>query len=41
MRSVRASLDYYTEQFGPYPYRHLSIVEHPGRPARACTPRPA
>ncbi|OJT26045.1 hypothetical protein BO221_09440 [Archangium sp. Cb G35] len=31
MRSVRASLDYYTEQFGPYPYRHLSIVEHPGR----------
>ncbi|KFA94119.1 ABC transporter permease/M1 family aminopeptidase [Archangium violaceum] len=31
MRSVRASLGYYTEQFGPYPYRHLSIVEHPGR----------
>ncbi|WP_375766581.1 hypothetical protein NR798_33525 [Archangium gephyra] len=31
MRSVRASLDYYTEQFGPYPYRHLSVVEHPGR----------
>ncbi|AKJ02488.1 peptidase M1-like protein [Archangium gephyra] len=32
MRSVRASLDYYTEQFGPYPYHHLSVVEHPGRP---------
>ena len=32
MRSVQASLDYYTEQFGPYPYRHLSIVEHPGAP---------
>ncbi len=41
MRSVRASLDYYTGQFGPYPYRHLSVVEHPGAPARGCTPRPA
>ena len=30
-RSVRASLEYYTEQFGPYPYNHLSLVEHPGR----------
>ena len=30
VRSVRASLDYYTAQFGPYPYRHLSLVEHPG-----------
>jgi ABC-2 type transport system permease protein len=29
MRSVRASLDYYSEQFGPYPYRHLSVVEQP------------
>lgn len=29
MRSARASLDYYTRQFGPCPYRHLSIVEHP------------
>jgi len=33
MRSVRASLDYYTEQFGRYPYRHLSVVENPGAPA--------
>ena len=32
VRSVRASLDYYTRQFGPYPYRHLSVVEHPGAP---------
>ncbi len=32
MRSVRALLDYYTEQFGPYPYRHLSVVENPGAP---------
>lgn len=31
-RSVRASLDYYTREFGPYPYGHLSIVEHPGAP---------
>jgi ABC-2 type transport system permease protein len=30
LRSVRASLDYYTEQFGPYPYRHLTLVERPG-----------
>ncbi|MBV9790036.1 MAG: hypothetical protein JOZ51_17750 [Chloroflexi bacterium] len=30
LRSVRASLDYYTDQFGPYPYRHLSLVEQPG-----------
>ena len=32
MRSVRASLTYYSEQFGPYPYGHLTIVEHPGAP---------
>ncbi len=29
LRSVRASLDYYTAHFGPYPYDHLAIVEHP------------
>jgi hypothetical protein len=29
---VRASMDYFTGQFGPYPYRHLSVVEHPGAP---------
>ncbi len=29
MRSARASLDYYTKQFGPYPYHHLTFVEHP------------
>ena len=32
MKSARASLDYYTKQFGPYPYRHLTFVEHPGAP---------
>ena len=30
LRSVRASLDHYTEQFGPYPYRHITLVERPG-----------
>ena len=39
VRSVQASLNYYTEQFGPYPYRHIRIVEYPGR-GRACTPTP-
>ena len=30
LRSVRASLDYFSAQFGPYPYRFLQIVEQPG-----------
>lgn len=30
VRSARASLDYYTAQFGPYPYRFLQFVEQPG-----------
>jgi hypothetical protein len=30
MHSARASLDYYSSQFGPYPYRFLQFVEHPG-----------
>jgi len=30
LRSVPASLDYYTEQFGPYPYRHITLVQRPG-----------
>jgi ABC-2 type transport system permease protein len=30
LRSVRASLDYYSTQFGNYPYRFLQIVEQPG-----------
>lgn len=32
MRSAIASLEYYTEQFGPYPYNHLTIIEHPVAP---------
>jgi hypothetical protein len=30
LRGVRASLDYYSAQFGPYPYPFLQIVEQPG-----------
>jgi hypothetical protein len=30
VRSVRASLDYYTAQFGPYQSGYLSFVERPG-----------
>lgn len=30
LRSVRASLDYYSEHFGPYRYSYLSVVERPG-----------
>ena len=29
-RSVRASLDYFTKHFGPYPYGQIRLVEHPG-----------
>ena len=29
VRGVRASLDYFTEHFGPYPHRHLRLVEYP------------
>lgn len=29
VRGIRASLDYYTREFGPYPYGHLSFVEQP------------
>ncbi|KAA5541730.1 hypothetical protein F0145_20300 [Adhaeribacter rhizoryzae] len=30
VRSIRASLDYYTAQFGPYRRNYLSVVERPG-----------
>ncbi|HEU4556227.1 MAG TPA: ABC transporter permease [Longimicrobium sp.] len=30
LRGVRAALDYYSAQFGPYPYRFLQVVEQPG-----------
>jgi len=31
VRSVRASLKYYSEQFGSYPHSHVRLVERPGR----------
>ncbi len=31
IRSARASLDYYSSQFGPYPYRFLQFVEQPAK----------
>ncbi|HEY0680415.1 MAG TPA: hypothetical protein VGD17_19165, partial [Chitinophagaceae bacterium] len=30
VRSIQASLEYYSRQFGPYRYKHLSVVEGPG-----------
>ena len=30
LRGARASLDYYTTHFGPYPHRFLQFVEQPG-----------
>jgi hypothetical protein len=29
LRSVTASLDYHTKHYGPYPYKHLRLVEYP------------
>ncbi|AKQ47180.1 ABC transporter permease [Rufibacter radiotolerans] len=29
-RSVQASLEYYTQQFGPYPHRQIRFVSYPG-----------
>ena len=30
LRSATASLEYYSEQFGAYPYDRLRLIEHPG-----------
>ncbi len=27
LRSVKVTLEYFTGQFGPYPYRHFTVVE--------------
>ena len=32
MRGVLSSLEYYSAEFGPYPYTHLNVVEHPFAP---------
>ncbi|MGH7491934.1 MAG: ABC transporter permease [bacterium] len=31
LRSVRASLNYYSRAFGPYPWSNIRLVENPGR----------
>jgi ABC-type transport system involved in multi-copper enzyme maturation permease subunit len=30
VRSIQASLQYYTQQFGPYPYNFFRVIERPG-----------
>ncbi|GAB3942435.1 M1 family aminopeptidase [Spirosoma harenae] len=30
LRSVKASMAYYTEHFGPYPFRHFTVIERAG-----------
>lgn len=40
-RSARRSLQYYSEQFGPYPYDHLTIIEHPGAPGSGAHADPS
>lgn len=30
LESIKASLDYYTANFGPYPFSQIRLVEHPG-----------
>ncbi len=32
MRGAKESLEYFGAQFGAYPYKHLTVVEHPGAP---------
>ena len=39
IRSMEASLEQFTERFGPYPYAVLRMVEYPAQAAR-CMPRP-
>lgn len=41
MRSVRASLETYETRFGPYRYRHLSILERPGAPGASAHADPS
>jgi ABC-2 type transport system permease protein len=41
MRGAQASLDYYSREFGPYPYRHLNIVEQPGAPGTGAHAEPS
>jgi ABC-2 type transport system permease protein len=40
MQGVHDALDYYTDQFGPYPYDYLSMVEHPAAPGTGMHAEP-
>jgi hypothetical protein len=39
VKSVQASLEYYSKQFGPYPYSHFRVLERPG-PGRGMHAEP-
>jgi ABC-2 type transport system permease protein len=41
MRGVLASLEYYSKQFGPYPYNHLTLIEHPYAPGTGMHAEPS
>ncbi len=41
MRAVAASLTHYTARFGPYPYHHLTVVEHAGAPGTGAHADPS
>ena len=40
-RAARASLDYYSREFGPYPHRQLRLVEFPATGGNRMTGHPA
>ena len=39
LKSARASLQYYSQEFGPYPYSHFRVLERPG-PSRGMHAEP-
>jgi aminopeptidase N len=39
MKSIRASLEFYSREFGPYPHRHFRVIERPG-PGRGMHAEP-
>jgi ABC-2 type transport system permease protein len=41
MRTVQSSLEYYSREFGPYPYRHLTVVEQAGAPGTGAHADPS
>jgi ABC-2 type transport system permease protein len=41
MRGALASLEYYSKQFGAYPYSHLTLAEHPYAPGTGMHAEPS